>query len=668
MAKALQYRGFMLDVARHFMPLENIKALAAAAGHCGINRLHLHLTEDQGWRLEIRRYPKLTEVGSKRGYSTFGGVSPWKNNNGFYTQQEIRELVAFCREHGVEIIPEVDLPGHASALLAAYPEVGCQRRIYRRQDSQVLESGYSYQVETGAGIYQNLVCAGRESTLDFLRNVFDEIMELFPFPMIHLGGDEALKLHWRRCPLCQQRMKAEGLESEDALQRWLTLEIGRYLHEHGREVIVWNDVLAGGMLPDYFIVQQWLGQEERTRKFMAQGGRVIQSDNRLFYLNRPYGSIDLHSIWSAPQIPDYAVGEEEGLLGVECPVWSERITDGRRAEYLLFPRLIGHALKAGGETDLDWDTFLARVAKLEDEVEADGIEGAPRAQWHMMPEDARREVAESRKFVDTEEFQQVIRRENRCTRTDRAERLMQAIGMPEAFMIRVGDSMFCESQAAYEEDDGAAELGRHLKEALINREEGAWKNLPETVWLDTMKCFTRFVKEHGVSYGWYGFDRGFWTVRQVQARLFRLGELEYELLETEGRRVISIHIPSDARLEADKLNASVEKAHQFLHEYFSGWADAAFECESWLLSPKLRTILRENARIVHFQNAFDLEHVDRNDRGAVEWVFQLSGRQAANADIASLPENTMLQRGVKNLLMQGSAPGSARGRLARKFE
>ena len=183
-----------------------------------------------------------------------------------------------------------------------------------------------------------------------------------------------------------------------------------------------------------------------------------------------------------------------------------------------------------------------------------------------------------------------------------------------------------------------------------------------------MKCFTRFVKEHGVSYGWYGFDRGFWTVRQVQARLFRLGELEYELLETEGRRVISIHIPSDARLEADKLNASVEKAHQFLHEYFSGWADAAFECESWLLSPKLRTILRENARIVHFQNAFDLEHVDRNDRGAVEWVFQLSGRQAANADIASLPEKTMLQRGVKNLLMQGSAPGSARGRLARKFE
>ena len=641
--KALNYRGVMLDVARHFMPTENLKVITEAAARCGINRLHLHLTEDQGWRLEIRRYPSLTRVGAERGYSTFGGVSHWENNNGYYSQQEIRDLVRFCQEKGIEIIPEVDLPGHTSALLAACPEIGCERTVYSRENSRVIRPGYTYHVETGCGIYQNLICAGRDETLEMLRNIFDEIMDLFPFPMIHLGGDEALKLHWRRCPLCQKRMRNLGLRDEDELQRWLMLEIGKYLHDRGREVIVWNDVLSGGMLPDYFIVQQWLGREDLTRRFMEQGGRVIRSDNQMYYLNRPYGSIDVYRIWEHSTVPEYAEGCEDRLLGMECPIWSERVTNYERAEYLLFPRLIAHALKASGGPELQWEAFEKLVEEREAQAEALGIHGASRKLWRMSEEDARKDTAESRKFTETEEFQEILKRERRCLRADRAEWLMQKLGFSHEFMIRVGDSIFEESAADYEKDDGAAILGKQLSEAISNRENGPWKDLPEDVWLDTMKCFSRFVGEHRNSYGWEGFDRGFWTVRQVRASLFRLGELEYEMVESGERKHISLHIPSDAHLEPELLNASVEKARCFFREWFPDWKDADYQCESWLLSPKLREILPDSSRIILFQNAFDLLQVDSEDKGALEWVFQIAGGQAQHVKLEELPEKTLLQ-------------------------
>ena len=267
------YRGFMIDSVRHFMPVGEIRKMITAARICGMNRMHWHLTDDQGWRIEIRKYPELTKTGAVRGRTFFGGVSETENNNGYYTQDELLEIVRFAGENGMEVVPEIEMPGHASALLAAYPEYGCRR----------LPKGakpWTYTVETAGGIFPNLVCAGREGTYWLLRDVLDEVMELFPSRMIHLGGDEALKIHWRRCPDCQRRIMEGSPDDEDDLQLMLLLRIGTYLSDHGRSPVVWSDVLKGGLLPPFFIVQQWMDDHENVRQFMAGGGNVISSHAR----------------------------------------------------------------------------------------------------------------------------------------------------------------------------------------------------------------------------------------------------------------------------------------------------------------------------------------------------------------------------------------------------
>ncbi|MBQ6060358.1 MAG: family 20 glycosylhydrolase, partial [Clostridia bacterium] len=210
-----QYRGFMLDVCRHYMPADEIRKLLDAAKILGLNRMHWHLSDDQGWRIEIRKYPKLTEIGSVRGDSYFGGTPEKERNCGYYTQQEVRDIVEYAGSLGIEIIPEIEIPGHAAAMLAAYPEFGCRRGETGRWENHVEISG---------GIFPSLLCTGNDAALDFIRDILDEVTELFPFPAVHIGGDEALKLRWRRCPDCQARMEKLGIPSEDALQRWLVLE------------------------------------------------------------------------------------------------------------------------------------------------------------------------------------------------------------------------------------------------------------------------------------------------------------------------------------------------------------------------------------------------------------------------------------------------------------
>ena len=189
------YRGFMLDSVRHFMKPADVRKLIVAARLCGMNVMHWHLTDDQGWRVEIRKYPRLTEVGSVRGRTFFGGVSGTENNSGYYTREDIREIVSFAAENGMEIIPEIELPGQASALLEAYPAAGCRR------EAELPAAGpWGHAVEVSGGIFPNLICAGKESTLRFMEDILDEVTELFPSRMVHNGGDEDLKLHWWRCP------------------------------------------------------------------------------------------------------------------------------------------------------------------------------------------------------------------------------------------------------------------------------------------------------------------------------------------------------------------------------------------------------------------------------------------------------------------------------------
>ena len=205
------HRGFMLDSSRHFLPKKEVLRIIDVLALFKINRLHWHLIDDQGFRVEISAYPKLTEIGAVRGRSHFGLVDEYKNNCGYFTKEDIREVIAYAGERMIEIIPEIEIPGHESAMLAAYPEVGCGK--------------VPVEVVTTGGIFDNLICAGKESSFEFVTKILDELMELFPYEMIHIGGDEACKRKWRACPDCQRKKRELGLTDENALQQWFVIRI-----------------------------------------------------------------------------------------------------------------------------------------------------------------------------------------------------------------------------------------------------------------------------------------------------------------------------------------------------------------------------------------------------------------------------------------------------------
>jgi len=436
--QVFSYRGFMLDSVRHFMKPADVRKLISAARICGMNHMHWHLTDDQGWRIEIRKYPRLTEVGAVRGRTFFGGVSETENNSGYYTQEEIRGIVRFAAENGMEIIPEIELPGHASALLAAYPEAGC-----RRTPEGMETAPWTYAVEVSGGIFPNLICGGKESTLRFMEDILDEVTALFPCRMVHIGGDEALKLHWRRCPDCQRRMRERGLGREDELQRDLVLRIGEYLAEKGKKTIVWNDVLNGGMLPDHFIVQQWAEGEDKTRRFMENGGRVICSDKKAFYFDYPYGRIDVRTIWQYPRIPEWAAGYESRLMGIECPLWTERVTNPERAGFMLFPRLAAAGLKANPEP-LSWEDFRESVRERCRQIRALGVACAPEEWWEMPPDRAEADIQADHDRIFAPEALPYVRRQQRWVELDEEECRKIRQGQEKASVLREGDQTLAE--------------------------------------------------------------------------------------------------------------------------------------------------------------------------------------------------------------------------------
>ena len=442
--KTFRYRGFMLDSVRHFLPAEDVRKLIRAAALCGINRMHWHLTDDQGWRIEILRYPQLTETGARRGESFFGGVNTLENNSGYYTQDEIRKTVRFAKEYGIEIIPEIELPGHASALLAACPEYGCRRETGENEGNSPETAPWSYRVEVSGGIFPNLICAGKESTIRFIEDVLDEVTALFPYPMVHIGGDEALKLHWRRCPDCRRRMRKLGLKTEDELQYDLVLRIGSYLAEKGRQTVVWNDVLNGGILPGNFIVQQWMGGEELTRKFMEQGGQVICSDIQIYYFDYPYGQSDIRKIRDYPRIPEWAQGLEEQLLGIECPLWTERVTNIGRASFLLFPRLAAAGLKGLDEDRLPWEAFREKMREIRDQIREMGLTCAPEEYWDMPEEKAEADRPADRDRIRAPEALPFVRKEERLVQLEKTERSRLEAGIPEDTVLREGDRILAE--------------------------------------------------------------------------------------------------------------------------------------------------------------------------------------------------------------------------------
>jgi hexosaminidase len=335
------WRGFMLDEGRHFQGREAVLRALDLMALQKLNVFHWHLTEDEGWRIEIKKYPRLTEIGSQR-KGTRNGFTGGKHDGiphgGFHTQDEIREIVAYAAERHITVVPEVEMPGHSVAALAAYPELSC--------------TGGPFEVATHFGIFPDIFCAGKESVFTFLQGVLDEVLELFPSPYIHIGGDEAPKKRWKKCPDCRRRIQEEGLKDAHALQVYFTNRIAAYLDSKGRHTLGWNEILEPGLV-ESAIVQYWVGGPKRIIEAIQTGHRkIIMSPCFKTYLDYPYALLPLRKIYRFEPVP--AKLDEKAaasVLGVESPLWTEWVPNRDRMDFQVYPRL--SALAETGWTPKD---------------------------------------------------------------------------------------------------------------------------------------------------------------------------------------------------------------------------------------------------------------------------------------------------------------------------
>ena len=365
------YRGLMLDVSRHFSTKEFIKKQIDALAYYKINRLHLHLTDAAGWRLEIKKYPLLTEFAAWRTDPTW---KQWWNGGrkyvrfdapgaygGYYTQDDIREILEYARQHYITVIPEIEMPSHSEEVLAAYPQLSCSGEPYKNSD----------------------FCVGNEETFTFLENVLTEVMELFPSVYIHIGGDEAGKSAWKTCPKCQKRMKDEHLANVDELQSYLIHRIEKFLNNHGRHLLGWDEILQGGIAPNA-TVMSWRGEEGGIAA-VTSGHRAIMTPGAYCYLDSyqdaPYsqpeaigGYLPLKKVYSYNPVPASLTAEQAKLVyGVQGNLWVEYIPTPEHVEYMIYPRILALAETAWSAPERkSWPDFHTRALSAVADLQAKG--------------------------------------------------------------------------------------------------------------------------------------------------------------------------------------------------------------------------------------------------------------------------------------------------------
>ena len=354
------YRGLMLDVSRHFSTKEFIKKQIDALAYYKINRLHLHLTDAAGWRLEIKKYPLLTDFAAWRTDPTW---KKWWNggrkylrydepgaSGGYYTQNDIREILEYARQHYITVIPEIEMPSHSEEVLAAYPQLSCSGEPYKNSD----------------------FCVGNEETFTFLENVLTEVMELFPSEYIHVGGDEAGKSAWKTCPKCQKRMKDEHLANVDELQSYLIHRIEKFLNNHGRRLLGWDEILQGGIAPNA-TVMSWRGEEGGIAA-VTSGHHAIMTPGAYCYLDSyqdaPYsqpeaigGYLPLKKVYAYDPVPASLTAEQAKLVyGVQGNLWVEYIPTPEHVEYMIYPRMLALAEVAWSAPERkSWPDFHTRA-------------------------------------------------------------------------------------------------------------------------------------------------------------------------------------------------------------------------------------------------------------------------------------------------------------------
>jgi len=346
------WRGMHLDVGRHFMPTEFVKKYIDLIARYKMNIFHWHLTEDQGWRIEIKKYPKLTEIGAWR-------MATGKRYGGYYTQDDIREVVEYAQNRYVTVVPEIEMPGHSMAALASYPELSC--------------TGGPFEVRSKWGIAEDVYCAGNERMFKFLEDVLKEVFELFPGPYVHIGGDECPKVRWQACPKCQERMHAEGLQDEHELQSYVIKRMECFLSAHGKRLIGWDEILEGGLAPGA-MVMSWRGMEGGI--VAAQAGHdVIMTPTSHCYLDYPqtheYERVPREYRWYLPLEtvydfepipPEIAPDQEHHILGSQGNVWTEYMETTDQVEEMVLPRMCALAEVVWSEkTQRNWGDFQTRL-------------------------------------------------------------------------------------------------------------------------------------------------------------------------------------------------------------------------------------------------------------------------------------------------------------------
>ncbi len=363
-APKFRWRGMHLDVCRHFMPVEFVKKYIDLLALHKLNTFHWHLTEDQGWRVEIKKYPKLTEISAWRKETVIGrnsGQYDGTPHGGFYTQDQIRDVVEYAKQRYITVVPEIEMPGHSVAVLAAYPQLSC--------------TGGPFEVYTRWGVSDDVFCAGNDQVFEFLKDVLAEVMDLFPGEYIHIGGDECPKTRWKDCPKCQKHIKAEGLKDEHELQSWFIKQIDGFLTEHGRRLIGWDEILEGGLAPGA-TVMSWRGEDGGIKAAQA-GHDVVMAPNSHMYFDHYQvpenerdaeplafgGFTSLEKVYGYNPVPAALTQQQQKhILGAQAQVWTEYILDASHVEYMALPRMCALAEVVWTPAEQkDYDDFYNRL-------------------------------------------------------------------------------------------------------------------------------------------------------------------------------------------------------------------------------------------------------------------------------------------------------------------
>lgn len=374
-APAFPYRSFHIDCSRHFFPVDELKKMMEAAAFFKLNRFHWTFSNDQGWRIECGRFPKLHEIGAYRDGDHSGNYHSDAREGGYYIREEVRDLVNFAGALGVEIVPELDIPGHVTAILAAYPELSC--------------AGNPVKVGTRAGIYRDILCPGKDGVFSFLEALLDDLLELFPGPYFHIGGDEAPKSRWEACPFCRRRMREQGLSSFQQLQGWFENRVIAYLKARGKTVLTWNEAAYGDNLDPDAVLQLWTEDKAgHAARHSWNGGHLLLSPMYNAYCDYPYGLISLKSLYEPELSP--AGLDRSRIIGTECLLWTEYVRTDERLEELAWPRFAASA-EVGwcGDSKPGYEDFAGRLRTLFPIFERFGIHATAPEGW--TPEGERRE-------------------------------------------------------------------------------------------------------------------------------------------------------------------------------------------------------------------------------------------------------------------------------------